>query len=135
MDKPLCIICHICLGLGWGPSIIIGSYKCCKYCQSEEYDSAHAQVYSVSTYRTDPYTGKKEFLSNTLHDPGCANACAIFICWSIGGPLSTILVSKKLYNNYTFRRYRDKIINNNVVTAQPQSIRLDNISQKYKKLT
>ena len=129
--EPINIIGYVCLGICWGPSTIIGCYKCCKYCESEEGKSDSAQAFSVTTYRQNPYTGKRENVSTYVSDPSFSNGLAKFCCWSLGAPISTVLFSKEIYNNYTFKRDRDRLNNNNIVTTQPQLNQIDNMNQKY----
>ena len=122
----------ICCAVCWGPSTLIGIYKCCKYCNSEQYDIDNAQreTFTTTTNWRDPTTGIKESSTRVtaVHDPACANCCIQLLCWSIGGPISTYIVSKKLYKKC---RNKNNNNNNDVVTTQPQTSHIENSNQKY----
>ena len=122
------IIGYVCLGVCWGSSTLIGCYKGCVYCKSEEYkkDKANSYSYTYTTQVPDSgylYGTKNKYEERVGHvNPALNNWCFKSFCWTIGGPISICCFSKEMYDKYKEKKVK-------AVTSQPSSAR--NESEKH----
>lgn len=118
---------YVFLGLCWGPSTLIGCYKCCKYAGSDQYISDHARKTVIKYYERDKFGRQIEITK--VNDPAMTTQSAKFFGWSLGGPISILLFSIELYKKHNTKHKNNNT--NDVVTEQPQASQMREENGKF----